>query len=141
MQIGFLRLYNWKDSILGGYMRITLLLLALLAALAATALAQSTTGDILGTVLDSTGAVIAEAKLEVRNLDTNATKDLVTSADGTFRFPLLPAGRYQVTVQKPGFAKYQQGPLVLQRNQAADLRINLQVSSGTDTVPVVTDAP
>src|SRR5215208_2281950 len=108
--------------------------LALLAALATNSFAQSTTGDILGTVQDSTGAVIADAKVEVRNLDTNATKETTTSSEGAFRFPLLPAGRYEVMVQKSGFSKYQQGPIVLQLNQAADLRINLQVSGGTETV-------
>src|SRR4051812_37093008 len=115
--------------------------LVLFVALAANSFAQSTTGDILGTVQDSSGAVIADAKVEVKNLDTNATKDTTTSTEGTFRVPLLPAGRYEVSVQKPGFAKYQQGPIVLQLNQAADLRINLQVSGSTETVTVITDAP
>ncbi len=68
-------------------------LLALFTALAITCFAQSTTGDILGTVQDSSGAVVADAKIEVKNLDTNTTKDSTTSADGTFRVPLLPAGR------------------------------------------------
>ena len=121
-------------------MRIVFLL-ALLAALAITSFAQSTTGDILGTIHDSTGAVIADARVEAKNLDTNATKETTSSAEGTFRFSLLPAGRYEVTVQKSGFAKYQQGPIVLQLNQAADLRVNLQVSGSVETVTVVTDAP
>src|ERR1700712_4922101 len=102
--------------------------LALFAALATYSFAQSTTGDILGTVQDSSGAVIADAKVEVKNLDTNATKETTTSVEGNFRFPLLPAGRYAVMVQKSGFSNYQQGPIILQLNQAADLRINLQVS-------------
>jgi hypothetical protein len=114
---------------------------ALLAVLAVNSFAQSTTGDILGTVQDSSGAVVADARVEVKNLDTNATKETATSAEGTFRVPLLPAGRYEVMVQKSGFSRYQQGPIVLQLNQAADLRINLQVSGSTETVTVVTDAP
>src|SRR5260221_14763250 len=109
------------------------LLLSLLAASALISFAQSTTGDILGTIQDSTGAVIADAKVEARNLDTNATKETMSSADGAFRFSLLPAGRYEVTVQKSGFSRYQQGPIVLQLNQAADLRVSLQVSSSSET--------
>src|ERR1700704_6030051 len=115
--------------------------LVLLIALAANSFAQSTTGDILGTVQDSSGAMIADAKVEVKNLDTNATKETMTSAEGAFRFPLLPAGRHQVMVQKSGFSRYEQGPIVLQLNQAADLRINLQVSGASETVTVITDAP
>ncbi len=68
--------------------------------------AQSTTGEILGVVQDSSGAVVAEARVEVKNLDTNATKEAATARDGTFRFPLLPSGRYEVMVEKSGFAQY-----------------------------------
>ena len=93
-----------------------------------TSFSQSTTGDILGTVQDSSGAVVAGAKIEVANLDTNAKKEAVSSGEGQFRVPMLPAGRYEVTVEKSGFAKYRQGPIVLQLNEAADLKINLQVA-------------
>ena len=106
-----------------------------------TSFSQSTTGDILGTVHDASGALVAGAKIAVTNLDTNAKKEAVTSGEGQFRIPLLPAGRYEVTVEKSGFAKYRQGPIVLQLNEAADLKINLQVSGSVETVNVVTDAP
>ena len=114
---------------------------AMVAALAWTCFSQSTTGDILGIVQDPSGAVVADAKIQVKNLDTNATKGTVTSNEGAFRVSLLPAGRYAVAVEKPGFAGYTQGPIVLQLNQEADLRITLQVSGTTDSVSVISDAP
>ncbi len=110
-------------------------------AIACAVYSQSTTGDILGIVQDSSGAVISDARVEVRNLDTNAKKEMATSGEGAFRFPLLPAGPYEIAVEKSGFAKYRQGPIVLQLNQSADLKVTLQVSSTAETVDVVSDAP
>jgi hypothetical protein len=103
--------------------------------------AQSTTGDILGTVYDASGAVVTDARVIVRNLDTNSSKEAATGSDGIFRFPLLPTGNYEVTVEKPGFTKYVQGPIVLTLNRSADLRVNLQVGGTSETVTVQTDAP
>jgi hypothetical protein len=117
-------------------MRILLILIA--AALAA--LGQTTTGDILGTVVDATGAVVTGAKVTVRNLETNVTQETVTSDVGTFRVPLLPAGSYEVTVEKGGFARHRQGPIVLRLNQAADLKIALNVSGTVETISVTADA-
>ncbi len=53
----------------------------------------------------------------------------------------MPVGRYEVIVQKEGFASYRQGPIVLQLNQAADLRISLQVSGTMETISVTSNAP
>lgn len=103
--------------------------------------AQSTTGDILGIVEDATGAAVSGARVEVRNLETNATKETRSSNEGAFRFPLLPTGSYEVVVEKAGFAIHKRGPIVLRLNQDADLRIRLQVSGTTETISVMTDAP
>lgn len=77
---------------------------------------QVTTGQILGIVQDATKAAVPDARVTVRNLETNATSQLVTGMDGRFRFPQLPVGPYQVEVEKSGFAKYVQGPIVLRLN-------------------------
>lgn len=108
---------------------------------ASLASAQTTTGDILGIVSDGTGAVISGAKVSVKNLLTNAVNATETGANGSFRVALLPRGTYEVTVEKPGFAKYQQGPIELSLNQAADLRISLSVASVAETVTINTAAP
>ena len=85
--------------------------------------------------------MVADAKVEVKNLETNATREITTSQDGAFRVPLLSYGNYEVNVQKSGFAKYKQGPITLQLNQAADLKIDLQVAGTVETVTVGEDAP
>src|SRR5260370_22243331 len=103
--------------------------------------AQTTTGDILGTVRDASGGLVTDAKVMVRNLDTNQSKETTTSGTGSFRVPLLSTGSYEVLVAKPGFATYRQGPIALAVNQQADLNITLEPSGTTQTVAVSSDAP
>ena len=74
---------------------------------------QTTTGDILGTVRDATGAVVPGANVKVRNMDTNQTKETTSSDTGTFRVTLLQTGSYELLVEKTGFARYRQGPITL----------------------------
>jgi len=109
--------------------------------LAGSANAQTTAGEILGTVKDATGAAVAAASVRVRNLDTNAVRELSTTTEGTFRALQIPPGNYEVTVEKAGFGKYVQGPIVLRLGQDADLDIRLSVAGVTETISVTSDAP
>jgi hypothetical protein len=108
---------------------------------AAACLAQTTTGDILGTVRDASGGVVVGAKVSVTNRENNQAKETMTTDSGTFRVPLLPVGTYDVVVDQPGFSRYRQGPITLALNQQADLNITLAVSGATETVAVSADAP
>ena len=58
----------------------------------------------------------------------NSAREVLTAPDGRFRVPQLPVGNYEVTVEKSGFAKYVERPIVLRLNQDADLQIKLQVA-------------
>ena len=102
---------------------------------------QTTTGDILGTVRDASGAVVPAAKITVRSLDTNQSKDTISADNGQFRITLLPTGSYEVLVEKTGFAKYRQAPITLGINEKADLNVALTVSSSSEIVDVTADAP
>ncbi len=102
---------------------------------------QVTSGTILGAVQDPSGAQVANAKVTVRNLDTNASQTFATSSDGLFRFPLLPVGSYEITVEAPGFAKYVQGPIVLRLNAEANLPVKLALAGVSESVNITSDAP
>jgi Carboxypeptidase regulatory-like domain/TonB dependent receptor-like, beta-barrel len=65
--------------------------------------AQTFRGTILGTVTDASGAVMAGAKVTVRNTQTGLVRGTVTSADGSYAIPELPIGTYSVTVENSGF--------------------------------------
>lgn len=120
-------------------LRGVLLLICLLAV--ASVYGQVTSGSILGSVQDPSGAQVANARVTVRNVDTNAAQSIETATDGRFRFPQLPVGSYEITVEAPGFAKYQQGPIVLRLNAEADLTVKLSLTGLTETVSVTSDAP
>lgn len=109
--------------------------------LALSAKAQITTGYILGVVHDATGATVADAKVQVRALETNAAGQVQTGPEGRFRFPGLPDGSYELTVEKAGFARYSQGPIVLRLNQEAELDVKLEVAGVSENVTVTSDAP
>ncbi len=58
--------------------------------------AQYTTASLSGTVTDSTGAVLPEAKITARNVDTGFTQTVTSDASGAFLFAQLPVGNYEL---------------------------------------------
>ncbi len=66
-------------------------------------LAQTFRGTILGTVTDPQGAVVAGAKVTVRNVNTGLERTTETSTDGSYSVPELPIGFYTVTISQSGF--------------------------------------
>ncbi len=85
------------------------LLLALLAGLLFPApvrlhgQAGATTGEIRGTVLDASKAVIPGAKVTATHTETALTRTTTTDDNGEYHFPLLPPGTYDVKAEKAGF--------------------------------------
>jgi hypothetical protein len=68
--------------------------------------AQTFRGTILGTATDASGAVVAGAKVTVRNVATGLERTTETSADGSYSLPELPIGTYTVTVTQVGFQTF-----------------------------------
>jgi hypothetical protein len=121
------------------FLPVVLALVAVLASLPAPG--QATSGTISGTVTDQSGASIAGAAVSVRNLDTNVARTATTEADGRFRFPALLVGRYEVTIELRGFAKYVRGPITLDLNQEAVIDPQMQPASVQETIEVTEAAP
>jgi hypothetical protein len=78
-------------------------LLLLVSLCAKTSLGQAVTGTLLGTVQDSTGAVIPGANVTLTNEGTNVTNKTISSQQGFYTFPNLLPGQYLVTVEVKGF--------------------------------------
>src|SRR6266851_3770425 len=68
--------------------------------------AQLITADVLGTVTDTAGAVMPNAKVTVVNTGTAEARTVQTSGSGDFVVNLLPPGPYTVTVEAPSFKKF-----------------------------------
>src|SRR5438045_686977 len=74
--------------------------------LALSASAQVSTSSINGVVTDSTGAVVANAKVEAKNEETGVVYNSVTTSTGNYSFASLTPGRYSITVRQTGFRSY-----------------------------------
>src|SRR5205085_9988170 len=64
---------------------------------------QATDGNIVGTVLDASGAVVVGANVELANVDTGVKSATTTDASGSYRFGNVPVGTYTITVTATGF--------------------------------------
>ena len=117
-----------------------LILIAACAALGAVAWAQTSTGTITGSITDTSGAVIAGAKVQIVNTGTNAKVDVVTNLEGNYTAPLLPPGGYKVSVAAAGFKGFEQAGIQLQVQQQARVNIVLQVGAMTESVTIQGDA-
>jgi len=103
--------------------------------------AQQGNGIISGTVTDSQGAVVAGAKVEVRNVGTNTVVRTATNEVGFFRTPPVAVGAYQVTAEQDGFKRVVRSGVTLQVDQTAVVNITLEVGGVAETVEVVGEAP
>ncbi len=112
---------------------LTVLALALL--LPAAALAQAISGDLVGVVKDSTGAMVANATVDATNLQTGLKANSTTNSNGEYRFTNLPAGHYSVQAAsgslKGGYADIE---VTLNKTQTAN--ITASVAGAATTVEV-----
>jgi hypothetical protein len=113
----------------------------LIVCLALAANAQSDRGTLTGTVSDPTGALIPAAALSLRNSETGATYASRTTETGNYTLPSLPAGTYELTVERPGFRRYLQTGIQVQVATTQRLDVTLQLGSATETVNVTASAP
>src|SRR5205085_6251886 len=102
--------------------------------------AQTTSTSILGTVTDSTGAVISGAKVTVLNLRTGIKRQDVTTNTGDYNFPLLDVGEYEVSVEVAGFKTETRKNIVLQINQKARVDFSLQVGAQSERIEITAEA-
>src|SRR6476620_5093100 len=114
----------------------------LVASCGALLYAQSTTdGAIGGTVYDTNGAVVANAKVVVRNVGTNAEKSVSTNDSGYYRVANLPSGTYTLTVTQQGLAPFKAEQVLVQVASVTEVSPRLGVGATTETVEVTAEAP
>ena len=105
--------------------------------LASVASAQAVAGSQLaGVIKDSSGGVLPGALVTIVKTDTAMTRTATTGADGSFVFPNLPVGPYQLKVAMDGFNTLVQDGIVLQVNTNPTLDLTLTVGSIGEQVTV-----
>src|SRR4051794_24484115 len=80
--------------------------------------AQMSSGDLKGTVTDSTSAVLPGVTVTVTNTETGVERRTTTDAIGTYRFLVLPPATYELKISAPGFATYTRRPVQITVGQS-----------------------
>ena len=101
--------------------------------------AQATTAQMLGKVVDQSGAVIPNATIDVQNTGTGLDRAVTSSATGEYVIPSLPVGTYRLKAVATGFKTYTQLGIVLEDGQDARVDVILQIGSASETVQVSSD--
>ncbi len=108
--------------------------------LAATVLTgQERFGELRGEATDQTGAVLPNVKLTIRNKESNRAYNVQTSSDGTYYIRDVEPGRYALTFEAQGFAKYEVPEVLVVVGRSLRVDAKMQIG-GTEQVVQVTEA-
>ncbi len=106
------------------------------------ALGQSTgTATIVGTVTDSTGAIVPGVSVRARNIGTQFVYENTTNSEGSYYIPNLPSGNYELDIEAAGFKRLQRTGLILRINETPRINVQLEVGNVTESVKVDATPP
>src|SRR5204863_9380719 len=94
-------------------MLLAAILVTLVSPFQPSALAQTTTATLTGTVFDVSGAVVADAAVILKNDASGDLRSTVSNGEGYFTFAAVPPGTYSITVEKAGFKTWEANSFVL----------------------------
>ncbi len=115
------------------------LLLALL--LPALLPAQNTSCSLTGTIHDSAGAVIPNAKVTLTSQGNGFVRTLVTNREGFFSYPDLTAATFTIAIEAPGFKVYRQTEILIHADEQRSMgQIKLEIGQASESVTVTADA-
>ena len=120
--------------------RTLTLLFALLAIVMHPAHAQVLYGTLVGTVTDSSGALIRGASISITQQETKDTRTAATGNDGTYTLSTVPTGTYDITATKAGFQAYEAKAVRVALNTEVRIDIRLAIGQASQTISVTADA-
>jgi len=103
--------------------------------------AQEVTATITGTVMDPSGAAVADAAVAAKSVERGIVYTAVTNESGIYRLSQLPVGSYDLKIEKRGFQTSLYPAFVLSLNQIARIDVQLKVGEVSQTVEVTGAAP
>ena len=102
---------------------------------------QDVSGTIGGTILDSSGAAVPNAKVTVKDVSRNqVVRTVTTDNSGVYVAPLIPVGMYSLKVEAAGFKTEDRSGIALNVNDDLKFNFTLQVGAATEVVEVTADA-
>jgi hypothetical protein len=102
--------------------------------------AQSDRGIITGTVTDTTGAVISNAQVEAKQVETGSLFPTTTTGTGNYTLTQLPVGTYEISVSAAGFKKFVRSGITVEVAQTLRIDIPLEVGATSESVMVSAEA-
>ena len=103
--------------------------------------AQTNTGEIVGIVVDDSGAILPGVTVVATHLDTRATVERVTDAEGRFFLPALLIGAWSVTAELAGFQRATHQGIVLELGRTVQLEFRLALGAISEEVTVDVSVP
>jgi len=98
--------------------------------------AQTVYGSLVGTVTDESGLAVPGAIVKITQIETNQTREATTAANGTYAFPNIATGTYQVDVALTGFQAFRSRGVIVPQNAAIRVDAKLAVGTLSETVVV-----
>jgi len=120
---------------------LTAALLVALAFISPPAMAQTTNGVIAGIISDAQGGVLPGVTVTARNVDTGATRNITTEADGRFRLAGLVPGRYELKAELQGFGTVTVPDITVAVDSETTRNVTMQVQGLQESVTVTGEAP
>src|SRR2546425_2297655 len=121
--------------------RVGIAIVAWIALGTCLSVAQSSTATILGTVKDTTGALIPGAMVTLKHTETGYTRTAISSETGDYNVALLQVGAYEITTAMPGFKQDVRRGINLVVGQQAVINLTLEVGAAAEQVTVTEEAP
>jgi hypothetical protein len=103
--------------------------------------AQAVNATLLGTVTDTTGAAVPNAKVTATETATGVPRTTNTNESGNYSFPNLPPGTYTVTVEQTGFKKETRANIDVVVDTTARVDLKLEPGSISETIEVTASTP
>src|SRR6059036_3685715 len=126
---------------LGSFGRFVTALVATIALGTSLVFAQTSMATILGTVKDTSGALVPGVSITVKHTEIGLTRSVVSGERGAYSMPLLPVGAYEITTTMPGFKQAVRTGINLVVGQEAVVDLTLEVGAPAEQVTVSEEAP
>ena len=98
-------------------------------------------GSISGIIRDPSGAAIAQARVRIVRIETDAARTTETGADGFYQFPDIASGTYRLEIEKEGFRKDIREKIALSAGRSLRIDANLTLGSIAESVQVESQVP
>jgi len=120
---------------------VAVVLGGLLLGFSSPAVGQAVNATLVGTITDQSRAVVAGAKVTIKEMKTGVSRMSVTNDSGNYEFPDIPPGVYQVVVEQPGFKKETRPDVEVTVNSTVRVDLRLDPGATNETVVVTAEIP